>query len=174
MSADIHLTTGRGSAKLLVSACLLGNPVRYDGKANTLQHSGLQQLLLEDRLVPLCPEVAGGLPIPRAAAEIEFGDGSQVLAGRAAVKSESGEDLSACFLSGAEKALAICRQYRIDTALLTERSPSCGSSEIYDGSFTRRKIAGTGVTTALLIANGIRVFSQYQVEAAIRHLNSVK
>jgi uncharacterized protein YbbK (DUF523 family) len=155
-----------------VSACLLGNPVRYDGKAKQLAHAGLCQLQAEGRLVAFCPEVAGGLPVPRAAAEIVGGDGADVIAGRGRVITGHGEDVSAFFLAGAERALALCRQHRIKTALLTEGSPSCGSSRIYDGSFTRRSIGASGVTTALLRQHGIRVFSQHQVDAAINSLES--
>ena len=156
--------------RLLVSACLLGDPVRYDGKAKRLAHDRLHRLKTEGRIVPFCPEVAGGLPVPRAAAEIVGGDGADVIAGRASVKTGNGDDVSACFVAGAERALALCRQHGITTALLTEGSPSCGSGRIYDGSFTRRSIAASGVTTALLREHGIRVFSQHQVDAAINSL----
>jgi len=156
--------------RLLVSACLLGDPVRYDGKAKQLQHAGLRRLQAAGRLVAFCPELAGGLPVPRPAAEILGGDGADVIAGRARVATAAGEDVSACFLAGAERALALCRQHGIRAALLTEGSPSCGSSRIYDGSFTRRVIAASGVTTALLREHGIRVFSQHQVDAAIEAL----
>lgn len=155
---------------LLVSACLLGDPVRYDGKAKLLAHEGLQQLQRAGLLVAFCPEVAGGLPVPRAAAEILGGDGADVLAGRAGVTTGNGEDVSDCFVAGAERALALCRKYGITSALLTEGSPSCGSSRIYDGSFSRHSIAASGVTTALLRQHGIRVFSQHQVDAAIKSL----
>jgi len=153
-----------------VSACLLGDPVRYDGKAKRLAHDRLHRLQTEGRIVPFCPEVAGGLPVPRAAAEIVGGDGADVIAGRASVKTGNGDDVSARFVAGAERALALCRQHGITTALLTEGSPSCGSGRIYDGSFTRRSIAASGVTTALLREHGIRVFSQHQVDAAINSL----
>ena len=74
-AADSTPDRDRGAPRLLVSACLLGNPVRYDGKAKQLVHAGLQQLLTAERVIAFCPEVAGGLPVPRAAAEIEAGDG---------------------------------------------------------------------------------------------------
>jgi len=157
---------------LLVSACLLGDRVRYDGKAKRLAHGGLQQLQAAGRVVPFCPEVAGGLPVPRAAAEIVGGDGADVIAGRATVQTGKGEDVSRYFLAGAEQALALCQQHGIETALLSEGSPSCGSSRIYDGSFTRNAIAASGVTSALLGQYGIRVFSQHQIDAAIRSLGS--
>ena len=160
----------RDLPKLLVSACLLGNPVRYDGKSKSLDHAGLQQLLTQDRVIVFCPEVAGGLPVPRAAAEIVAGDGSAVIAGTAQVKTREGNDVSECFLAGAEQALALCRQHDIRAALLTELSPSCGSGQIYDGSFTRQTISASGVTTALLQQHGIKVFNQYQLDEALNYL----
>lgn len=156
-----------GPPKLLVSACLLGNPVRYDGKSRSLDHAGLQQLLRQGRVIVFCPEVAGGLPVPRAAAEIIAGDGSAVIAGTARVKTRGGDDVSEFFLAGAEQALALCRQQDISVAVLTELSPSCGSGQIYDGSFTRRSINASGVTTSLLQQHGIKVFNQYQIDEAL-------
>jgi uncharacterized protein YbbK (DUF523 family) len=156
--------------KILLSACLLGNPVRYDGKSKTLKNPVLDQLLAQDQVISFCPEVAGGLPVPRAAAEIQAGDGAAVIAELATVKTQDGTDVSEHFLSGARQALALCRQHNITVAVLTESSPSCGSSRIYDGSFTRSAIPGSGVTAALLGQHGIKVFNQHQLNEALRHL----
>jgi uncharacterized protein YbbK (DUF523 family) len=153
--------------KILFSACLLGKPVRYDGQSKTLHNAALDQLLAQDRLISFCPEVAGGLAVPRAAAEIHAGDGAAVIAKQASVKTQDGTDVSEYFLSGARQALALCRQHSITVAVLTESSPSCGSSQIYDGSFTRNAIPGNGVTAALLAQNGVRVFNQHQIEEAL-------
>ena len=158
--------------KLLVSACLLGSPVRYDGQSKTLSHPGLARLVEQDRVVGFCPEVAGGLPIPRPAAEISGGDGAAVIAGEASVKIRDGSDVTAYFLSGASQALAICHEQVIAVAVLTESSPSCGSSSIYDGSFTRSAVPGSGVTAAMLRQHGIAVFNQHQLDAAIDLLES--
>jgi uncharacterized protein YbbK (DUF523 family) len=158
--------------KILLSACLLGNPVRYDGKSKTLQNPILDQLLSQDRVISFCPEVAGGLPVPRAAAEIQAGDGAAVIAKLARVKTQDGTDVSEHFLSGARQALALCRQHDITLAVLTESSPSCGSSRIYDGSFTRSGIPGSGVTAALLGQHGIKVFNQHQLGEALRYLEA--
>jgi uncharacterized protein YbbK (DUF523 family) len=165
-----HAASKPSPPKLLVSACLLGNPVRYDGEAKTIDHAGLQRLLEEDRIVPFCPEVAGGLPVPRAPAEIIGGDGNAVLDGRARVATRAGDDVSDSFVEGARQALALCRQHYIAAAVLTERSPSCGSGEIYDGSFTRQRIDGSGVTAALLRRHGIAVFGHSQLNAALHYL----
>lgn len=158
--------------KLLVSACLLGNPVRYDGQSKTLSHPGLARLVEQGRVVGFCPEVAGGLSIPRPAAEISGADGAAVIAGAASVVTRNGSDVTEYFLSGANQALAICHQHAITVALLTESSPSCGSSRIYDGSFTRHALPGSGVTAAMLRQHGIAVFSQHQLDAAINLLES--
>ncbi len=145
--------------KLLVSACLLGEPVRYDGKSKPLTSQTLETLQKQNRIIAFCPEVAGGLATPRQPAEIQFAGDS--------VKTVTGEDVTEAFKSGARQALEICQQYDIRVAILTERSPSCGSSQIYDGSFNRCLIEGTGITTQLLRANGVSVFNQYQIEEAV-------
>ena len=160
--------------KLLVSACLLGNPVRYDGKAKNLDHDGLGQLLEQGRVIGFCPEVAGGLAVPRPAAECVAGDGDAVIAGSARVETRAGEDVTDYFLAGAKQALTLCRQHDITVAVLTETSPSCGSGQIYDGSFSRQPIVASGVTTALLRQHGIRVFNQHQLDEAISCLASCK
>lgn len=153
--------------KILISACLLGQPVRYDGRSNEqkmqpFQHT-LQQWQQAGWLVPVCPETAGGLPTPRPAAEIIAADGAQVLAGKAQVKSVDGADFTAAFIAGAEKALQQAQQSNATFALLAARSPSCGSQGIYDGSFNGRLRAGMGVTAALLEQHGIRCFSPENV-----------
>lgn len=156
--------------KILVSACLLGNPVRYDGRSKTLDKNELDALLAQDRVIGFCPEVGGGLPVPRAAAEIQGGDGHAVIAESARVVTQAEEDVTDYFLAGAQQALALCRQHDIDVAILTESSPSCGSGQVYDGSFKRNAISGSGVTTALLRQHGITVFNQFELGAACRHL----
>ncbi len=159
--------------KVLVSACLLGAPVRYDGQDLKSEDRILQQWWQEGRAIPFCPEVAGGLPTPRLPAEITGGDGQEVLQNRAKVLDNSGRDLSAQFQSGARQALALCQAQQIRVAVLTDRSPSCGSSLIYDGSFTGTRLPGQGVTTALLEQHGIRVFSQHQISQAAAYLASL-
>ncbi|AXO90523.1 DUF523 domain-containing protein [Pseudomonas sp. K1(2024)] len=151
--------------KVLVSACLLGQPVRYDGRA-----SGHPQVLrrwqAEGRVVPLCPEVAGGLPTPRPAAEIRGGQGGQVLDGQTQVITVSGEDVSAAFLGGAQQALALVRRHAIKVAVLKSGSPSCGNQLTYDGTFSGVKVPGEGVVAALLRREGVRVFSELELEEA--------
>lgn len=155
--------------KILVSRCLLGHAVRYDGGA----HDPIGLLLqwqAEGRVVALCPEVAGGLPTPRPPAEIPGGAGAAVLDGRLAVRTAAGEDVSAAFLAGAQVALALVREHGIRIAILKARSPSCGNLENYDGSFSGRRVAGEGVTAALLRRAGVLVFSEEQLEDAAHAL----
>jgi uncharacterized protein YbbK (DUF523 family) len=152
--------------KVLVSACLLGKRVRYDGRALTVTEHILKDWIRAGQVVSICPEVDAGMPIPRPAAEISGGDGYAVLAGQGRVITSTGADVTDYFRSGAERALALCNEHHINIAVLSEASPSCGSSVIYDGSFSRTKISGVGVTTALLRKNEIRVFSQHEISAA--------
>lgn len=155
--------------KILVSRCLLGHAVRYDGGA----HGPIALLLqwqAEGRVVALCPELAGGLATPRPPAEIPGGQGAAVLDGRLAVRTVAGEDVGAAFLAGAQAALALVRQHGIRVAVLKARSPSCGNLENYDGSFSGRRVPGEGVTAALLRRAGVRVFNEEQLEEAARAL----
>lgn len=152
-------------AKVLVSACLLGQPVRYDGRASG-HPDLLQRWQAEGRVVPLCPEVAGGLPTPRPPAEISGGQGAQVLAAQARVIAVSGEDVSEAFLAGAQLALAVVRRHGIRVAVLKSGSPSCGNRLTYDGSFSGVKVPGEGVTTALLRREGVLVFSELELDQA--------
>jgi uncharacterized protein YbbK (DUF523 family) len=155
--------------KILVSRCLLGHRVRYDGGASG-PFDQLQRWIDEGRVVPLCPEVAGGLPTPRAAAEIPGGQGGDVLDGQAAVITTEGEDVSAQFLSGAYQALELVQQHDIRIAVLKANSPSCGNLLTYDGTFSGVKITGEGVTAALLRRHGVRVFSELELAEAARSL----
>ncbi len=145
--------------KILVSRCLLGQPVRYDGGA----HGPLDLLLrwqAEGRVVPLCPEVFGGLPTPRPPAEIAGGQGARVLDGELAVLTVDGVDVSPAFLAGAREALRLCAEHGIRLAVLKARSPSCGNHENYDGSFSGVRVPGEGVTAAALRRAGVRVFNE--------------
>lgn len=155
--------------KILVSRCLLGHRVRYDGGASG-PFDQLQLWLDEGRVVPLCPEVAGGLPTPRAAAEIPGGQGAQVLEGEASVMTVEGEDVSAQFLSGAYQALELVQQHGIRIAILKANSPSCGNLLTYDGTFSGVKVSGEGVTAALLKRNGVQVFSELELADAVQAL----
>jgi len=156
--------------KILVSACLLGERVRYDGQASRLEDQILERWIQEERVVSFCPECAGQLPVPRPAAEITGGEGADVLRGEARVITRS-SDVSDHFLIGAQAALQRCKLDGIRIAVLKEKSPSCGSAQIYDGTFTRTLRHGDGVTTALLREHGIEIFGETQLaeaDAALR------
>lgn len=158
--------------KILVSRCLLGHRVRYDGGASG-PFDQLAHWQAEGRVVALCPEVAGGLPTPRAAAEIPGGQGSEVLDGRAQVLTSDGEDVSGEFLDGARQALALVQRHGIRIAVLKAHSPSCGNVLTYDGSFSGVKVQGAGVTAALLTRHGVQVFSELQLPKAVAALASL-
>ncbi len=135
--------------KILVSACLIGEAVRYDGKnKNTLKD--LQQLKEKYDIVPVCPEVMGGLPVPRPQSEIK---GDKVI-------NIIGKDVTKNFEKGAREALRLARENKVLFALLKQSSPSCGTKTIYNGNFEKVKIEGMGITARLLFEEGITVYSE--------------
>jgi uncharacterized protein YbbK (DUF523 family) len=151
--------------KILVSACLLGAAVRYHGGDARSDDPVLQQWAREGRLVSVCPEVAGGLSTPRPAAELQRAapNGSRL---KVLVVDEQGRDVSDAFLGGGHSALDLVRRNDIRVAVLKDGSPSCGSSTIHDGTFSGTRIAGEGVTAAMLRSAGVRVFSEHEIAAA--------
>jgi uncharacterized protein YbbK (DUF523 family) len=157
--------------KILISACLLGAPVRYHGGHSRTDSALLAQWLQEGRLVPVCPEVLGGLTTPRAPAEIQSaGSGALVPGSGSRVVDNQAHDVSEEFRRGAETAAAEATAHDIRMAILKEGSPSCGTGYIYDGSFSGRRVNGKGVTARLLESRGIRLFSEHQIEAAAAYL----
>lgn len=139
--------------KILISACLLGIPCRYDGKAKPQPWA--EVLATRHDLVPVCPEQLGGLPTPRTPSE-RRGD---------RVVMNTGADVTEQYRRGAEAALRLCRLTGCEAAILKERSPSCGCGEIYDGSFTHTIKAGWGVTARLLAEAGLRVMDEENLES---------
>jgi uncharacterized protein YbbK (DUF523 family) len=156
--------------KILISACLLGERVRYHGGDAALSNPILERWRREGRLVPFCPEVAGGLPVPRPAAEIQGTGGLAVLEGTARVITSGGADVTDAFLAGARGALAAALRSGARVAVLKDGSPSCGSTEIYDGTFSGRRRAGVGATAALLAENEVRVFNEAELDVAQRFI----
>jgi len=155
----------------LVSACLAGIPTRWDGDHCLVDE--LVKLAAAGRILPYCAEVAGGLTIPRGDASIQLLDGDRlqfkqasacsghdVLDGRARVVTKDGVDVTEEYVRGAEMGLALARQYGIRTAVLKAYSPSCGSQQIYDGSFTLTLKPGQGVLAALLSRHGVTIYSE--------------
>lgn len=139
--------------KLLISSCLLGNNVKYNGKNNSLNADILNKLKDKYDLYPICPEVFGGLSIPRDPSEIK---GNRVF-------SNKGIDVTKEFKMGANKALEIAIKYGIKLALLKEGSPSCGVSKIYDGTFSANKIDGQGITAELFKIFDIKAYNENDV-----------
>ena len=138
--------------KLIISACLLGEPCRYDGKSKPCEE--VEKLRGKYLFLPVCPECAGGLPTPRPPAELQA-DGRVV--------NREGSDVTEAYHRGAESVLALARREGCTLALLKEKSPSCGKGRIYDGSFSSTLIPGNGVCAALLIENGIEVLGESEV-----------
>ncbi|MFP7200351.1 DUF523 domain-containing protein [Lysinibacillus halotolerans] len=147
---------------ILVSSCLAGNPVRYNG--TSCSDSTIQKLIDDQKAIPICPELLGGFETPREPAEIINGDGFDVLAGKAKVMERSGNDVTELYLKGARKTLEIAKEMKATYVVLKEFSPSCGSQKIYNGKFIGEQINGAGVTTALLKKNGISVISELELE----------
>lgn len=142
--------------KLLVSACLLGAPCRYDGASKPVQ--GLEALLERYDCVPVCPEQLGGLATPRTPAERQ---GSRVV-------TRAGADVTEQYRRGAEETLRLAKLLECQAAVLKERSPSCGHGEIYDGTFSGTLTEGDGVAASLLIAHGISVYGESDLEELLK------
>lgn len=139
---------------LLISRCLLGDACRYDGKSRPLETETLQALRERYKLIPVCPEVLGGLPTPRTPSERQ---GSRVVM-------KTGADVTAEYRRGAEAALQAAQENQVCAAVLKERSPSCGRGEIYDGTFTGTLKEGNGVTAETLLNAGFTVYGESEIE----------
>ena len=153
--------------KILISSCLLGEDVRYDGNNSSVAFNpnisfSLKELfmdiLCENEIYSFCPEVAGGLGVPRIPSEIVKTDKPFI------VQNAEGADVTINFLVGAKKALDVCTQEDIKVALLKANSPSCGNINIYDGTFSNNLIEGQGLTARLLKENGVEVFNETQLK----------
>lgn len=138
---------------ILISGCLLGLSCRYDGKSKGLDAELLEKLKEKHTLIPACPEQLGGLTTPRSPSE-RIGEG---------VFMDNGTDVTEQYRRGAEQALLLSRLFGCEAAILKERSPSCGSGSIYDGSFSGTLTEGDGVTAELLMAHGIPVYGESRV-----------
>ena len=148
--------------KILISACLAGERVRYDGKTVPIADR-IKRWQAQGRLISVCPEVSGGLGIPRPPAEITGGTALDVLDRTAVVTDTRGNDVTDAFIRGAAIALDIARTHAVEVALFKEKSPSCGVHRVYNGRFSSDLVPGSGVTVARLKRNGIRVFSENEV-----------
>jgi uncharacterized protein YbbK (DUF523 family) len=137
--------------KIFVSACLLGENCKYNGGNN--YNEKVAELVRGHEVVALCPEVAGGLPVPRASAEIVDG----------VVKTKTGQSVDWEFRAGAQKVTEEAVKQKVELAVLQSRSPSCGVNEIYDGSFSGKKMKGQGVFARMLAEQGIRIIDAEDV-----------
>ena len=142
---------------LLISMCLLGEPCRYDGKSVPLDGTIIEKLKEKYTLVTVCPEQEGGLPTPRIPAERQ---GENVVR-------RGGVDVTAEYRKGAEVALSLCRRFGISIALMKAKSPSCGAGRIYDGTFSGTLTDGDGVTVSLLSGNGIKIFTENDINSLL-------
>lgn len=133
--------------KILVSSCLLGLNCKYDGGNNASKE--VDEFLKDYEVIPICPEIMGGLVTPRVGAA-RCGD---------KVITKDGKDVTKQYLKGAEESLFLAKKYNVKKALLKLRSPSCGSGKIYDSTFTHTLIDGNGVTAELLKQNGIEIIT---------------
>jgi len=150
-----------GRKTKLVSACLLGLRCTWndgDNYSNRVIEAGGR-----DILIPVCPEQLGGLPTPRAPQEIQGGNGEDVLDGRTRVHNRHGDDTTGEFIRGAEATLSIALLTGAGEFIAKARSPSCGSGQVYDGSFSGKLVPGDGVTTALLRRHGIRIVTEEEL-----------
>lgn len=147
---------------VLASACLLGVACRYDGQS--CPDRELSRLAAYGSVIPICPEVSGGLSTPRLPAEIQKAheglDGTAVLEGRTRVLQGDGTDVTSQFIAGAWATLAVARRYDIRRAILKANSPSCGAGRIHEGLFAGTLVPGDGVTAALLKRVGLQVCTE--------------
>lgn len=137
----------------IVSACLAGIKCRYDGKDNTCEK--VKQLVEEGKAIPVCPEVLGGLSIPRIPCEQQIEQDGCVK-----IRSSEGKDCTQAFEEGAKKTLAIAKIVGANRAILKAKSPSCGCGKIYDGTFQRKLVDGDGMTTKLLKKYGMTIYTE--------------
>lgn len=158
--------------KILVSACLMGFKVRYNGSEKQTIEETLARWQQEGRLVIHCPELAAGLPVPRLPAEISCGNGMDVMQGAARIRESDGTDVTKHYQLAAWLALRAAQDANCRAALLTDGSPTCGSRTIYDGSFRGQRQPGMGVAAALLAEHGIKVFSEQELPALVAWINA--
>ncbi|PJI92218.1 uncharacterized protein YbbK (DUF523 family) [Yoonia maricola] len=160
--------------RILISACLIGRPVRYNGTAKACGSDDiLARWKTEHRLVSICPEISVGFPTPRPPAEIRgpingsMGDfqGSDVLAGHASIVEDTGRDVTELYVRAAHETVVLAQEKGCRHAVLTDGSPSCGSSFIYDGTFLGKTKQGSGATAAALGQAGIQVWAETDIEA---------
>lgn len=154
--------------KILISACLLGKKVRFDGGDNDCRnHDLIKKWLEEGRLISICPELEGGLSIPRDPAVITK------LNNNISVITSNNKDVTINYQAGAEKALELANKYNIKVAILKNRSPSCGSTHIYSNLNPKKIIEGFGITAGLLKEHGVAIFHEEQIDQVADYLEKL-
>ncbi len=154
----------RDDAMILISACLAGENVKYSGGNNAVPWLCQWIEKHRDQVLLVCPEVMGGLTVPRLPAEIQR---RRTKPEDCRVVNKAGEDVTAQFRLGAEKVLELAKAHHISVAILKGNSPSCGNKEVYDGTFSGILVPGSGIAASLLIANGVMVLSEKTVTPEI-------
>ncbi len=149
--------------RILVSSCLLNKKLRYDAKILGFHHPFLQKLSENGLLIDLCPESDGGLPTPRIPAELIRSPENIWKTGRGIINKQH-EEVTSFFIDGVKKADFFFERFVVEYAVLKEYSPSCGSSYIYDGSFSDTIVPGEGVLAWYLRQNNIKIFSESQID----------
>lgn len=160
------------TARILASGCINGPAIRFNQTNVVVESPIWDRWLIEGRLIHFCAELAAGFPVPRPPAEILGGDGESVVCGIGTVTEDDGNDVTRQFVRGAELAVEHALAKGCVAAVLTDGSPSCGSTYIYDGTFKGTTKSGTGVVAQLLIDNGIRVFPETQLEEADAYIRT--
>ena len=161
MKKNNRATANLPKKKILVSACLYGHCTRYDGESCLFRDKTFLEWKNRGMLIPVCPEILGGLSTPRSPSEIRDNK----------VLNKDGADVTQQFQKGADEVLKIAKENHVIFAILKDGSPSCGCKHIYDGSFTGKKIDGSGVCARTLLENGILVFSENDIASAKIFLN---
>lgn len=145
---------------ILVSGCLSGINCKYNGGNN--HNEIISELVKKGEAIALCPEMLGDLPVPRIPCEIINGEKDEIC-----VINKEGKDCTKQFIEGAKKTLEVVKALDIKVAILKSRSPSCGLGNIYDGNFSGKLIEGNGVTAELLVRNGVKVYTEDQVNKVV-------
>jgi len=153
---------------IIVSACLSGVNCRYDGGHR--ENRVIRRLVSERKAIPLCPETAGGRPVPREPVEICGGTGVDVIAGKARIKDRAGNDFTDEIIQGVEEILKTIERMGVTAVILKTKSPACGCGSIYDGTFSGTMIKGNGILTDALKARGINVYTEDNFEEILDSL----
>ena len=155
---------------IAISACLMGTHCRYNG--SSALNNELFELVKDRDVLLFCPEIMANLPTPRSPVEIAGGNGYDVINGQAMVVNKEGINMTGEFLNGAQRAMDLFMQNKVSAVVLKEKSPSCGVNEIYDGRFLGTLVKGCGVLTALLLQNGLKIFSNEDLHSLKQWLES--